>query len=138
MQSLVLYVRNGAILATLAATPLLVGFFWNAVWGSTHMETIGTYGALIFAWLAATGLVTALAFRTGRDGNNLSWFYPCGRCKRGVAIFAYRCMHCKQTFAPPSEAGAFRNALLLGVAVFYATFIIAAFLARQSISPAPQ
>ncbi len=131
MASLVLNLRNGALLATLAATPILVGFLWNAIWGETRAVTTGTYTALILAWFAATGVVAAISFNAQRDGSKLDWFYPCSKCGRGVAIFAQRCINCKTHFTSPPEARAFRNALLLGVAVFYATFTLGAFLFRQ-------
>ena len=132
MQNLVLNLRNGALLATLAATPILVGFLWNAVWGEGDAVTTGTYTALILAWLGATGVVVASSFNALREGNTLAWFYPCTRCGNGVAIFSYRCLRCKTKFTPPPEASAFRNALLLGVGVFYATFALGAFLLNRA------
>lgn len=131
MQQLVLNLRNGAVLATLAATPILVGFLWNAVWGAGEGVTVGTYTALLLAWLAALGVVAGISYSAHRDGSTFDWFYPCTRCKKSVAIFSYRCMRCKTPFRPPPQAHAFRNALLLGAGVFYATFTLGAFLLRQ-------
>lgn len=130
MQNLGLNLRNGALLASLAATPILVGFLWNALWGAHDVITTGTYTALVLAWLAAAGVVAASSFNALRDGNRLAWYYPCARCGNRVAIFSYHCMHCKTAFTPPPQANAFRNALLLGVAVFYATFALGAFLLK--------
>ena len=132
MPSLILNLRNGALLATLAATPILVGFLWNAFWGERDAVTTGTYTALFFAWLGATGVVAASSHHALRDGKNLDWFYPCQKCGNRVAIVSYRCMRCKTRFTPPPEANAFRNALLLGVGVFYATFALGAFLLNRS------
>ncbi len=133
MQSLILNLRNGAVLATLAATPILVGFMWDAVWGESRGVTSGTYSALILAWVAAVGVVGAVSFNAQRDGKNLAWFYPCERCGNNVAIISYRCMRCKSKFTPPSEANAFRNALLFGVGIFYATFTLGAFLLNRPL-----
>lgn len=128
MQRLILPLRNGAILATLAASPIVIGFLWNAAWGERGAVTASTYAAMVFAWIAATGVVAATALNAQSDGNTIAWFYPCTRCGNRVAIISYRCLHCKSKFTPPPEANAFRNALLLGVAVFYGTFTIGVFL----------
>lgn len=131
MQNLVLNLRNGALLATLSATPILVGFLWNAVWGERNAVTMGTYTALILAWLAAAGVVAGMSLNARQSGAKLDWFYPCTNCGNPVAIFSYRCMRCKTQFTPPPEANVFRNALLLGVGVFYATFALGAFVLHQ-------
>lgn len=126
---IILALRNGALLATLAATPILVGYLWNALWGSQESITGGMYAALILAWLAATGVVAVLSWNVmqthGADA--VKWFYPCARCGSRVALISYRCMHCRAEFTPPPEASAFRNALLSGVGVFYALFGIGVF-----------
>lgn len=127
---LTLSLRNGAVLATLATIPILVGFGWSAIWGEPGGVSSGTIIALLLAWLACTGVVTIQSFIALREHKTLAWFYPCTRCKHNVAIISYRCTNCKQPFTIPPEGIAFRNLLLLGVAVFYATFALGAFLLR--------
>lgn len=133
MHTLVLNLRNGAILATLAATPILVGVMWDILWGRSRGVSLGTYTALLLAWFAATAVVAAVSFNALRDEKKLDWFYPCSQCGSGVAVFSRRCMRCKTHFTPPPEANAFRSALLLGIAVFYATFTLGAFLLNRPI-----
>lgn len=120
----VFVIRNGAILATLSAAPIVVGFLWNALWGTPQNVTGGMYAALFLAWLGATGVVAALTWNVmqTRGAGAVKWFYPCANCENGVAIISYRCLRCRAPFTPPPEANAFRNALLLGVGIFYATF----------------
>ncbi len=122
--------RNGALLATVAAAPILIGFLWNAVWGLRQNVTTGMYAVLFAAWLAASGVVAALTWnvRQTHGANAVKWFYPCARCESRVALISYRCMHCRAPFTPPPEASAFRNALLSGVGVFYALFGIGVFV----------
>lgn len=126
---MILALRNGALLATLAATPILIGYLWNALWGSPQNVTGGMYAALFLAWLAATGVVAALSWSVmqSHGADAVKWFYPCTRCGSRVAIISYRCIHCRTPFAPPPEASAFRHALLSGVGVFYALFGIGVF-----------
>ncbi|MBI4674585.1 MAG: hypothetical protein HY741_23315 [Chloroflexi bacterium] len=133
LETLVLAIRNGATLATLAATPILVGFLWNAVWGSPDQVTAATYGTFLLAWLAATGTVAALAYNVARTkgAEALKWFYSCKTCGNGVAIFSYRCIRCRTHFVPPPEARAFRNALLYGVGIFYGFLLLGAFVLRS-------
>jgi hypothetical protein len=130
--TLLVSLRNGAILAALAAAPILVGFAWNAIWGEPGNISRGTAAALVFAWFAGAGVVAVQSFLALREGNSLAWFYPCTRCQRKVAIVSFRCIYCKSKFDAPPESIVFRNGLLLGIAVFYATFALGAFLLRRS------
>jgi len=130
LQTLALNLRNGAILATLCTIPILVGFVWNAVWGESDRVSLGTYAALLLAWLAAAGVVAGLSIGAQRAGSNLSWSYPCPTCKHRVYLIQYHCPNCGTAFMAPPEAIAFRNALLFGVTVFYATFALGAFVLR--------
>jgi hypothetical protein len=130
LQALVLNLRNGAILATLSAIPVIVGFVWNAVWGESERVSWGTYTALLLAWLGAAGVVAGISISALREGSNLSWSYPCPTCKHRVYLIQYHCSNCGAAFTAPPAAIAFRNALLLGVTVFYATFGLAAFVLR--------
>jgi DNA-directed RNA polymerase subunit RPC12/RpoP len=127
---LVFHLRNGAILATLTSIPVLVGLVWSLAWGETRGVSTGTIVALLLAWLAATGVVTALSFNIVGAQNEIAWSYPCTNCQRPVYLFQYHCSNCGTQFAAPPQAYAFRNALLFGIAVFYATFGLGAFLLR--------
>lgn len=130
MPTLLLNLRNGALLASLATIPVLVGFVWNALVGEEIGATPRALGVILFAWIAAAAAVAAFSSSAARDGNKLDWFYPCTNCKQRVAIFSYRCTHCKTRFVPPPEAIAFRNTLIAGLAVFYAIFLIGGILMR--------
>lgn len=128
MQTLVMPLRNGAIIATLAAIPILVGFAWSAAWGEARGVSAGTFVALALAWLAGTGVVTGLSLNAVRDGQNVAWAYPCTNCKQPVYLFQFHCTRCNTAFVAPPEANAFRNALLLGVSVVYVTFTLGTFV----------
>ncbi len=128
MQVLTLHLRNGAILATLCAVPILFSVVWNIAWGESRGISTGTTVALLLAWLAAGGVVAGMTFHLA--SNTLKWSYPCTNCTQPVYLVQYHCSNCGTQFAAPPEAYAFRNALLMGVTVFYATFGLGAFLLR--------
>jgi DNA-directed RNA polymerase subunit RPC12/RpoP len=132
LSAILLCIRHGAVLATLAAVPPLVGIGLNAVWRAPSQVTIGTYGALAVAWLASMGVVAGLTFHTPdtRGTGAARWFYKCKTCGNRVAIFSYRCIHCRTPFHAPPEANAFRSALLYGVGVFYGFFAVGTYLLR--------
>lgn len=123
--------RNGVVLAMLAASPMLVGFAWNAVWGKPNSISTATVTALWFAGLACAAVVAILSFLVLREGKTLAWFVSCPRCGSNVAIISFRCMRCRQRFEMPPEGRVFRNILLLGVGVLYATFVLGALLLHQ-------
>lgn len=126
--SLFINLRNGAILATLCAIPILFGFAWDTVWGESRGVSMGTYTALILAWIASAGVIAGLLYNALRAGSNLAWSYPCPNCQHRVYLIQYHCPNCGTQFTAPPEAIIFRNALLVGVTVFYATFALAAFV----------
>lgn len=100
------------------------------LWDEPQSVSWVTFATLALAWLAAVGIVTGLSSRSERDGNTLDWFYPCLHCGSSVAIFQYHCPNCETAFTPPPQAQFFRNVLLMGVAVFYATFGLGVILER--------
>lgn len=125
-------VRHGAILATLAAIPILVGYAWNAVWQEGEGVTWGNVAALLFAWMAAAGVVAALSYNSvaQNDGGAARWFFKCHNCGNGIAIFSIRCSACETPVEFPSNALAFRKALLYGTGIFYAFYTFGWFILR--------
>jgi hypothetical protein len=124
-------IRNGAVLATLAATPILIGLIFELLWGQSNTISTGTSTALVLAWAAGTAVVAIRSHSAAQDGETTAWFYPCSRCGRRVALISYRCIYCKTKFTPPPAAADFRNTLLMGVAVFYAAFTLGAYLLNR-------